>query len=221
MSISFKVKKRRMENRKVHWENIFQTKDTSKVSWYQEVPQVSINLIAEHLASKNEAILDVGAGDSRLPDFLLKSGYKDLSVLDISSQALSLSKKRVEKLGARLKWIETDILNFKPGREYSLWHDRAVYHFLSTRSEQIRYKSILLNTLKNKGIAIISGFSKNNGPHKCSGLSVNKLNRESLQDNFGTEFTIIDDFEQLHLTPSGSKQNFYWAILKKNIVNQK
>ncbi len=200
---------------KAHWDNLFQNKDTSQVSWFQDIPKTSINLIDKYAPIKTAAIIDIGGGDSKLPDHLLKLEYKDIALLDISTYAIEQSRKRLGKSADLINWINSNILDFESKKRYQLWHDRAVYHFITDPSEQARYKEVLTKTLEPSGIAIIAGFSKNNDPIKCSGLVVSQQDRASIAKTFAPEFEIIEAFEALHSTPSGGQQNFNWTIIKR------
>lgn len=204
-----------INNTQTHWENVFQTKDTSRVSWFQEKPELSLNLIKQYADSKSVSVIDVGGGDSRLPDFLIHDGFENISVLDISGDAIAASKERLRANETKANWIVSDILNFKQDMEFDIWHDRAVFHFLVDHKSQLKYKEKMLSNISSHGYAIIGGFSKNSDAKQCSGLRVCQHDRESIFKIFGPEFMMVDDFEQVHHTPSGSEQNFYWSILKK------
>lgn len=198
-----------------HWENVFQNKDTSKVSWFQNRPQRSLDLIKKYCLDKSKAIIEVGGGDSRLPDCLIEKDYRNITVLDISSVAVELSKERLRDDASKISWIVGNVLNFESDTEFDVWHDRAVFHFLMEEQDQQEYKKQLLSKLSGSAILIIGAFSKNSGVERCSGLMVNKQSRESILNLFEPEFALVDDFEEVHVTPSGSSQNFYWSILQK------
>lgn len=201
---------------KKHWENVFQNKDTMKVSWYQKKPELSLSLIDKYTQLKSQSIIDIGGGDSRLPDGLLEKGYTDITVLDISNIALEKSKKRLAENSKLVRWENSDVLEFNSKEQFDLWHDRAVFHFINDAEDQLRYKVKILELLSENAIVIIGGFSKDNGPDKCSGINIEQHDRKSIAHIFCPEFEIITDFQQKHETPSGSQQNFYWVILKKN-----
>ncbi len=202
-------------NKKGHWEGIFKTKDTSKVSWFQEKPIISLKLIRDYTKNRNVSIIDVGAGDSQLPDYLLEDQFTNLTFLDISGIALELSKSRIQDKTHNLNWIETNILDFKAKTTFDLWHDRAVFHFISNPVDQMKYKEVLLNALAPSGIVIIAAFSKNGGPSQCSGIDICPHDKESFAKIFSPEFEIINNFENKHRTPSGAIQNFSWVVLKR------
>lgn len=204
------------ESNKIHWENIFQNKDTSKVSWFQEKPERSLSLIEKYALSNAQSIIDIGGGDSRLPDNLIAKGYTDLTVLDISSIALEESKRRLNDKANSVQWVVSDVLEYDSTKHFDLWHDRAVFHFIKDKEDQLKYKSRMLKLLSESAIAVIGSFSKEDGPLRCSGIDIEQHNRESISNIFFPEFEIVSDFDEIHETPSGSIQNFYWVILSKS-----
>lgn len=198
-----------------HWERVFTEKDTTRVSWFQEEPIESLELIEKLVPNHESRIIDIGGGDSNLPDLLLSSGYNDVSVVDISKQALQNSQTRLGSEASKIKWIESNILNLNVDRPFDLWYDRAVFHFITAKQDQLLYKKVLLKHLAKDGISVLAGFSTNNGPTRCSGLEVCQLDENRVRYLFGSELDIISQYEKIHTTPSGGEQNFYWAILKK------
>ena len=200
---------------KNHWDNIFLNKDTSKVSWYQDKPGTSLRLIHNYADNKSISIIDVGGGDSRLPDFLVDLQYKRISVLDISNKALEVTKSRMGTSAKNVVWIETNVLDFKPRRKFDIWHDRAVFHFINDIQDQLKYKRVVLDSITKKGVVIIATSSKNDGPVKCSGLDVNQHDQHSITKLLYPEFELLDTFDNTHQTPSGDNQNFNWVVLKR------
>ena len=198
---------------KEHWENIYQTKNTDEVSWYQEKPETSLNLISETSIEKNAKIIDVGAGASKLADNLLALGFRNITALDVSLNALNNSKKRLGDRANNVKWIVSDLREFKTNERYDLWHDRAVLHFLTEEEDITRYIELVRTYLKPKGYVIVSTFSVN-GPKKCSGLDVKQYSEDSMKTLF-TGFEHIKSFEEEHLTPWGSSQIFIWGVFRK------
>ena len=198
---------------KEHWENIYQTKNTDEVSWYQEKPETSLNLISETSIEKNAKIIDVGAGASKLADNLLALGFRNITALDVSLNALNNSKKRLGDRANNVKWIVSDLREFKTNERYDLWHDRAVLHFLTEEEDIKRYIELVRTYLKPKGYVIVSTFSVN-GPKKCSGLDVKQYSEDSMKTLF-TGFEHIKSFEEEHLTPWGSSQIFIWGVFRK------
>ena len=200
-------------NAKEHWESIYQTKEPNEVSWYQEKPETSLNLISETGIEKNAKIIDVGAGASKLADNLLALGFRNITALDVSLNALNESKKRLGDRTNNVKWIVSDLMEFETNDRYGLWHDRAVLHFLTEEEDIRRYKELVRTYLKPKGYVIVSTFSVN-GPKRCSGLDVRQYSEDSMKTLF-TGFEHIKSFEEEHLTPWGSSQIFIWGVFRK------
>jgi len=201
------------ENRKKHWENVFRTKQPDEVSWTQEYPKTSLDLIHSLNLPKTASIIDIGGGDSKLADNLLSEGYKNIAVLDISEESLLRVKKRLGNNANKIRWIVSDVTEFHPDVKYDLWHDRAAFHFLNSTGEINAY----LNTAKEavKGFMIIGTFS-DKGPNKCSGLDVHKYSEEELQNQLNDGFEKIKCVTEDHITPSGAKQNFLYCSFKRN-----
>ena len=201
---------------KQHWENIYQTKDTvHDVSWYQNVPKTSIDLILSTGIGINGNIIDVGGGDSRLVDKLLELGFKNISVLDISAQALQKAKMRLGKKAELITWIEADVLEFDTESHFDIWHDRAAFHFLIKKEDIAHYVKIAGKFIKQGGYLIISTFSVN-GPKKCSGLEISQYSEDSIKKTFQKDFSHIRSFEEIHTTPFNTKQNFLFNLFKRN-----
>ena len=200
-------------NAKEYWESIYQTKEPNEVSWYQEKPETSLNLISETGIEKNAKIIDVGAGASELVDNLLALGFRNITALDVSLNVLNESKKKLGDRANNVKWIVSDLREFETNERYDLWHDRAVLHFLTEEEDIRRYKELVRTYLKPKGYVIVSTFSVN-GPKKCSGLDVKQYSEDSMKTLF-TGFEHIKSFEEEHLTPWGSSQIFIWGVFRK------
>lgn len=201
-----------MKANKKHWENIYATKGMQEVSWYQKSPQTSLNLISQLQLSKHASIIDIGAGDSFLVDELLKLGYTNISVLDISVNAIKRAKKRLGELAKNVKWIVTDITEFNPTEKYDLWHDRAVFHFLTQEKDINIYKKLVDSTIS--GYFLLATFS-DEGPDKCSGLEICKYSELDLKNQFEGDFTLIDSFKKDHNTPFETIQNFSFSLFKR------
>lgn len=200
--------------RKTHWETLFQTKDTSKVSWYQPIPETSLQLIRETGLSETAKIIDVGAGDSFLGDFLLESGFNDITLLDISEKALDTLKNRLPEKENNITFQVSDVLNFSASKKYNLWHDRAVFHFLNNEDDILKYLDIAFRSLTKKGFLIIGTFS-DSGPNECSGLPVCQYSEEKLAGIFERKFKKLKCFSENHKTPSGGIQNFLFCVFQK------
>lgn len=199
---------------KSHWENIYEKKEDQEVSWYQEKPITSLNLMNKYTNSKDESIIDVGAGNSNLVIELLNSGYNSLTALDISSNAL---KRTQEKLGEKandISWVASDILNYSTSNQFKLWHDRAVFHFLTSAKEVNNYINIVYNNILNDGYFILSTFSKD-GPLKCSGLEISQYNEVELIELFRDKFELVESFTENHVTPFNTNQDFIWVVFWK------
>lgn len=199
--------------RKEHWEKVFATKSPEEVSWTQEKPNTSLNLIEKANLDKSAEIIDVGGGDSRLVDFLLEEGYENISVLDISANAIERAKKRLGDKAEKVTWIVSDILDFKPNKRYELWHDRAVFHFLTSPKDILHYGNVV-NEFVEKDL-IIATFSTK-GPLRCSGLDVTQYDRESIMVRFKEKFALVESFYEDHTTPFDTIQNFLFARLIKS-----
>jgi SAM-dependent methyltransferase len=201
-----------MEDRKAHWEDIYQTKSPEQVSWTQAVPQTSLDLIFSLNLPKNAKIIDVGAGDSTLVDHLLEAGYTDLTVLDISAAALKKAKSRLGERSAKVKWIVADITKFQPEEGYDLWHDRATFHFLTEANTIMSYLQIIANAVNQ--YLVIATFSEN-GPEKCSGLPIRQYSQHQLAAQFSEQFENIRCITEDHITPFQTTQNFSFCSFKK------
>lgn len=199
---------------KLHWEKIYSQKTDEEVSWYQEVPQTSLRLIEELSTKKTESIIDIGGGNSNLTHELLKNGFNNLSVLDISGRSIDRMKRKLGNKSTEISWIESDILELKDLTKYKIWHDRAVFHFLTDQRTIFTYKSRLLEMLQKHGYFILSTFSCS-GPKKCSGLDISQYDEKSLITIFSDSFELLDLFHEDHTTPSGSIQNFITSVWKK------
>ncbi|MGG7440127.1 class I SAM-dependent methyltransferase [Chryseobacterium arthrosphaerae] len=197
---------------KNHWENVYETKNPDQVSWTQAKPQTSLDFISSFGLGKEARIIDIGGGDSNLVDFLLQEGYENITVLDISSKALEKAKERLGDAAAKVKWIATDITAFEPAETYDIWHDRAAFHFLTTREQVSKYIGIAEKSIT--GFMVLGTFSKN-GPTKCSGLDIQQYNEESLPSEFESGFEKIQCLTEDHTTPFGTVQNFVFCSFKK------
>ncbi len=194
-----------MDNKK-HWENIYQKKEIDGVSWYQKVPVESLQLIKKYSISNSDKIIDIGCGKSFLADNLLELNYTDISLVDISSNALKEVKDRLQNKS--LNFIETDILNFNSNDKYDIWHDRAVFHFLTEKKEIKRYVKLVNEFSKN---FVVGTFSKS-GPLKCSGLNISQYDKDSLEKLFCDGELSINDYEYInHTTPFETTQNFIFC----------
>ena len=193
---------------KSHWDKIYKEKSPSEVSWTQEVPVTSIKFLEKFNVDKSSPIIDVGGGDSKFVDYLINNGYKNISVLDISKNAINKVKDRLGKDSDNVNWIVSDINDFNPKIQYSFWHDRAVFHFLTKKTEIKRYVKIVNEFSKN---FVVGTFSKS-GPLKCSGLNISQYDKDSLEKLFCDGDLSISDYEYInHTTPFETTQNFIFC----------
>lgn len=204
-----------MEDRKEHWNKVYDSKTPTEVSWYEPMPETSLNYITECKLDNDAAIIDIGGGDSFLAEFLLAKGFTDLTVVDISEKAIERAKKRLGERAEEIKWIVADASEFKPERQYDLWHDRAAFHFL-TEDEQVQnYLQTVKRSVKPGGFLVIGTFSEN-GPKKCSGIEIRQYSVSQMQDLFSDDFTTMSCKNIDHTTPSGGIQNFTFCSFRKN-----
>ncbi|WP_407483856.1 class I SAM-dependent methyltransferase [Elizabethkingia meningoseptica] len=198
--------------RKNHWETVYETKNPDQVSWTQEIPQTSLNFIRSFGLSKDASIIDIGGGDSLLVDFLLQEGYCNITVLDISEKALEKAKKRLGQDAGKVKWIVSDITEFRPETQYDIWHDRATFHFLTTAEQISKYVDIARTSVS--GYMSIGTFSTN-GPTKCSGLEIRQYDEASLSHQLEPDFRKLECITENHETPFGTTQNFIFCSFRR------
>lgn len=202
-----------MKDLKSHWERVYKHKNDTAVSWYQEHPETSLKLVQKYAQDKSAEIIDIGGGNSFLAVELSAAGFTNISVLDISEHALSINRSRF-KDESTAKWLITDVLKLNAQNSFFLWHDCAVFHFLTKENDILKYKSSVLKSLKSKGILILGTFSTTS-PDSCSGLPVKQYDKEKLIAVFSPEFEIVESFNHTHVTPSGNPQNFIWSVFRK------
>tara|TARA_B110000003_G_scaffold197144_1_gene195797 strand:- start:344 stop:952 length:609 start_codon:yes stop_codon:yes gene_type:complete len=198
-------------SRKEHWENIYANKKMNEVSWFQQVPTTSLALIQKNTQSKDDAIIDIGGGDSFLVDNLLDLGYTNITVLDISANAINKAKERLGINADKVKWIISDVTEFIPAEQYDIWHDRAVFHFLTQQQDIEYYKVLVEENIIDNGHFILATFA-DDGPEKCSGLKVCKYSENDIVNSFSTIFRVKKSFKYKHLTPFGTIQNFTFSL---------
>ena len=203
-----------MEERKKHWENIYETKELDGVSWFQEKPSTSLSLIEGSSIKKDVEIIDIGCGKSYLIDNLLKNQFSDVSILDISNNALKEVQKRTSKYTNKGNLFNSNVLDFNTDKRFDIWHDRAVFHFLTTEKEVRNYIKIAENHIREGGTLIIGTFSEN-GPLKCSGLEISRYSVEDLKLLFTKSFDLVEHLNTDHTTPFDTIQNFNFCRFKK------
>lgn len=201
-------------NRKHHWEKVYATKAADSVSWFQPHAELSLGLIRAVAADRRSAVIDVGGGASTLVDDLLADGYGDLSVLDLSGAALDVAKKRLGEAACRVAWIEGDIAKTPLARHrYDVWHDRAVFHFLTEARDRQAYVAQVLRAVRPGGHVIVASFAED-GPLKCSGLDVMRYTPEALHAQFGEAFELLGHEREAHQTPTGKEQLFTYCYCR-------
>jgi trans-aconitate methyltransferase len=202
-------------NRQAHWEKVYNTKRENEVSWFQENPAPSLDLIAKAGATAVSSVIDVGGGASRLVDALVENGFRDVTVLDLSEAALMAAKARLLSRAEQVQWVVADVTEWEPrGLIYDIWHDRAAFHFLTEERDRTAYVARLVEAVKPGGHAIIATFAPD-GPERCSGLPVARYDAESLRLVVGDAFKLIETLRHEHRTPWGSEQHFQFSLFRR------
>lgn len=198
-----------------HWEQVYETKSADAVSWFQTRPNTSLAFIADSGIAHDAPLIDAGGGASTLVDYLLDLGHTDVSVLDISSRALAQAKARLGTVRARrVHWLVHDVTRFMPTRHYALWHDRAVFHFLTDDAAKSAYVNTVRRSVAPGGTVIVATFAAD-GPNQCSGLEVVRYDADTLSKQFGSEFERMASARDMHVTPWGSIQAFTYLRLRR------
>lgn len=199
---------------KAHWDGIYQRVAPEQVSWYKPHLETSLELIERVAPQHDASIIDVGGGESTLVDDLLARGYSRVTVLDISETAIDACKKRLGSAAARVRWIAADVTTakFEPA-DYDVWHDRAVFHFLTAQDQREAYVRQVAQAVKPGGYVIVSTFGPK-GPTKCSGLDVVRYDADHLHGQFGAHFRPVDSREEIHTTPGGKVQQFLYCMCR-------
>lgn len=201
-----------MTSTQAHWEHIYGTKAPDQVSWFRSHLETSLALIDRATRDHSARIIDVGGGEATLVDDLIRAGYGRLTVLDISQNAIDFTKARLGSLAAGVEWIVADATQAEfPENAYDVWHDRAVFHFLTAAAQRAAYVERVARAVKPGGHVIIGTFGPE-GPTKCSGLNVERYDADSLHGEFGARFRLIDSRKELHQTPFGTTQQFLYCF---------
>ncbi len=200
------------ESRSSYWENVHDGKDVDGVSWWQSVPELSLGLVDQTGLARDEPIIDVGAGWSTLIDHLVERGYQDLTAIDLSSTALTTVRERIGSPGAHVVLEVADVLDFAPGREFALWHDRAVFHFLTELDEREDYRLSLARCVRPGGFVVVATFGPD-GPLTCSGLPIVRYTHEELAAEF-PGYRLVSTSGEDHVTPWGTTQQFTAILLQ-------
>lgn len=201
-------------DRRSHWENVYRTKQATEVSWFEAEPATSLALI-QSVAPGGGRIIDVGGGASLLVDRLVAAGNWNVTVLDISGTALELAKARLGEKGQLVHWIQGDVTEVQQLGNYDIWHDRAVFHFLTEPADQMRYLALLRSALQPGGHVVLGMFGLQ-GPAKCSGLDVCRYDAQSLVATLGADFRLVHERDYSHVTPAGKHQQFTFGVFRKS-----
>lgn len=201
--------------RKLHWEHVYETKRPDEVSWFQPQPVRSLELVHAAGVSSGAAVIDVGGGDSTLVDALLSRGFRDLTVLDVSAAALARARSRLGDRAGEVTWLEADVTRAAlPAGAYDVWHDRAVFHFLTDPEDRSRYVALAAQAVRPGGTLIVATFAPD-GPTRCSGLEVARYDAEGLAREFAEGFVLTTGLTDVHRTPAGGEQRFTYAALRR------
>ena len=201
---------------KQHWEKVYTSKAPDAVSWFQPHAQLSLELIKSTGIGRDAGIIDVGGGASMLVDDLLAEGYTDLTVLDLSHAALEAARRRLGAQESKVRWIEADVTTVDlPDKRYDIWHDRAVFHFLTEEEDREAYVHTVFRSVKPGGHVIIATFAED-GPAQCSGLPVMRYRPDELHDEFGEAFTLLQHRKEAHHTPAGAVQQFIYCYCRRS-----
>jgi len=202
-------------DKKSHWEGIYDGKNAEQLSWYQRHMNLSLALIEKIAPNKDASIIDIGGGASVFVDDLLAAAYRTLTVLDLSENALNSAKQRLGDRAKAVDWRAADILEaVLPEKAFDVWHDRAVFHFLTSTEDRQRYVAQVRKALVPGGYIVIATFAEN-GPPRCSGLEVQRYSVQTLSAAFGSEFKLIDNRSEMHITPDGRSQPFIYCVFKR------
>ena len=202
-----------MSEREQHWQEIYQTRDTREVSWFQEVPSISLRLI-ESVGNSSASVVDVGGGTSFLVDALAAKGFTDLTVVDLSQSALDVVEERLHSQGRSATLIASDVTAWSPGRTFDVWHDRAAFHFLTEPADRTAYLQLVAQSIDVGGVLILGAFA-HDGPTHCSGLEVERYDVVELAGLFAPDFVLEHGERDQHVTPSNFVQQFTWVVLRR------
>ncbi len=195
---------------KEHWQQVYAARREAELSWFESVPNISLDILLTPSLHRNSPVLDVGGGASRLVDALLDRGFTQLTVLDIADTALETSKQRLGERASGVRWVAADITQWQPDRLYSAWHDRAVFHFLTTEEKRRAYRAAMEKAVAPGGIVVIGTFALD-GPERCSGLPVQRYSAKSLAAELGDAFRWTATRRTEHTTPAGNVQRFQYS----------
>jgi SAM-dependent methyltransferase len=202
------------DSRRTHWDSAYTTKGETGVSWFEDSPALSLDLIGQRAEIAQSSLIDIGGGASRLVDALLDKGMRDIAVLDLSVSALEAAKARLGAAADDIEWIAADMTAWHPARNYDFWHDRAAFHFLTEPDDRAAYIECLHAAVRPRGHAIIATFAPD-GPERCSGLPVIRYDPATLAKTVGPAFRLVDQRRHTHTTPWGSTQAFQFSVLER------
>jgi SAM-dependent methyltransferase len=196
-----------------HWDDVYVSTPVTEVSWYESRPATSLRLLTDSVP-RTAAVVDVGAGASSLVDALVADGWSDVTVLDVSNEALALVRERLGDDDATVSFVVADLLDWQPARRYDAWHDRALFHFLTTTEEQEHYVATAASAVRPDGVVVLGAFAAD-GPTQCSGLPAARYDAPSLAERFGSAFDLVRSEREEHVTPGGATQPFTWVVLRR------
>jgi SAM-dependent methyltransferase len=200
--------------RQEHWNEVYRTKAPDSVSWYQPTPEPSLRVLDEFRVPVTASLVDVGGGASSLVDRLIERGWSDLTVLDIAAPALEVAKARLGDVAGRVRWEVADVTAWQPGRVYDVWHDRAVFHFLTEPHQRAAYRRAL-EAGSGPGVFIIVATFAPDGPERCSGLPVRRYDAGAMAEELGPNFALQREWREEHATPGGGRQAFQWCVFRR------
>jgi SAM-dependent methyltransferase len=203
-----------MPERSNHWESVYNATPSTGLSWFEREPATSLRLIETLAAGPHAAVIDIGAGTSSLVDHLLVNGFTDVTVLDVSQYALTEVRHRLGSRAQHVTFVHEDVLTWKPDRQDDVWHDRAVFHFLTDQATRDRYVEIAASAIRVDGYLVLATFAED-GPPQCSGLPVTRYRAQDLEETFSASFTLLAQEREEHVTPAGVVQPFSWVALQR------
>lgn len=198
-----------------HWRKVYREAGADAVSWYEAEPRASLEALGRAGVSGARSLVDVGGGASRLVDQLMDRGWSDLTVVDIASEALAVSRERLGDRASGVTWMAADVSQWKPSRSFQIWHDRAVFHFMTEPEQRAGYRTALRLGTSQGSLVVIATFALT-GPERCSGLPVRRYDARTLAAEFSDHFELIDSWQDDHVTPNGRVQPFLWSVLKRS-----
>ncbi len=202
-------------DRGAHWERVHETTTPDRVSWFEREPSMSLRLVESLAAGPSAGVIDVGGGTAVLVDRLLAKGFADLTLLDVSEHALAAVRARLGPQATRVTFLHADIARWEPDREYDVWHDRAVFHFLPVEADRDRYVEVATRAVRPGGGLVLATFAPD-GPDRCSGLPVLRYSGDDLAEVFAPSFFLVEQQREVHRTPGGVDQPFTWAVLRRS-----